>query len=138
LASYRTFWLAHPLGRCTRVASPSTQTASPTSAISPSQRRRVVQAADEDPVGLAEAELAKRAEQQVQAVADLGLEDADRPAGASVRQSVQQHGGDGVQADLQRQWWGAALVGWAWWEQGGQAGGQPGQYVCGQRRAGAV
>src|SRR6266536_31379 len=37
LASYSTFWLAHPLGRCTRVASPSTQTASPAQAISPSR-----------------------------------------------------------------------------------------------------
>src|SRR6266508_5558088 len=33
LASYRPFWLAHPLGRCTRVASPSTSTASPEVAI---------------------------------------------------------------------------------------------------------
>jgi hypothetical protein len=37
LASYRTFWLAHPPGRCTRVASPSTHTASPTSVISASR-----------------------------------------------------------------------------------------------------
>jgi hypothetical protein len=29
LASYSTFWLAHPRGRCTRVASPSRHTASP-------------------------------------------------------------------------------------------------------------
>ena len=36
LASYSTFWLAHPRGRCTRVASPSTTTASPEAAISPS------------------------------------------------------------------------------------------------------
>src|SRR6266536_61197 len=40
LASYRTFWLAHPRGRCTRVASPSTTTASPAAVISPSQWRR--------------------------------------------------------------------------------------------------
>jgi hypothetical protein len=40
LASYRTFWLAHPAGRCTLVASPSTTTASPDAAISPSHRPR--------------------------------------------------------------------------------------------------
>ena len=34
LASYRTFWLAHLTGRCTRVASPSMHTASPAWAIS--------------------------------------------------------------------------------------------------------
>src|SRR6266511_3920867 len=39
LASSTTFWLAHDLGRCTRVASPSTHTASPERAISPSHRR---------------------------------------------------------------------------------------------------
>ena len=38
LASYSTFWLAHPLGRCTQVASPSTHTASPVWAISASMR----------------------------------------------------------------------------------------------------
>ena len=40
LPSYRTFWLAHPPGRCTRVASPSTHTASPTSVISANRSRR--------------------------------------------------------------------------------------------------
>jgi hypothetical protein len=40
LASNSTFWLAHRAGRCTRVASPSTTTASPTSAISASHWRR--------------------------------------------------------------------------------------------------
>jgi hypothetical protein len=40
LASYSTFWLAQPLGRCTLVASPSRQTASPAPAISASHRRR--------------------------------------------------------------------------------------------------
>jgi len=40
-------------------------------------------------VGLAEAEGAKLTEQQVQAVADLGLGDPDRPAGAPVGQPVQ-------------------------------------------------
>jgi len=43
----------------------------------------------------------KLAHQQVQAVADLGLGDPDHAAGAPVRQPVQQHRGDGVQADLQ-------------------------------------
>jgi hypothetical protein len=40
LASYTTFWLAHPRGRCTRVANPSTTTASPAAAISTSSPRR--------------------------------------------------------------------------------------------------
>jgi hypothetical protein len=40
LASSSTFWLAHPQGRCTRVASPSRQTASPAAAISESHWRR--------------------------------------------------------------------------------------------------
>src|SRR6266511_3119807 len=40
LASYTTFWLAQPRGRCTRVASPSTTTASPAAAISASHSRR--------------------------------------------------------------------------------------------------
>jgi hypothetical protein len=38
LASYSTFWLVHPPGRCTRVPSPSTSTASPEQAISESQQ----------------------------------------------------------------------------------------------------
>jgi hypothetical protein len=74
---------------------------------------KLVQAGDEGPVGLAEAEVAKRAEQQVHAVADLGLGDPHRPSGAPVRQPVQQHRSDRVQADLQRQRRGAALAGWA-------------------------
>jgi hypothetical protein len=36
LASYSTFWLPHPLGRCALVPSPSTSTASPAAAISAS------------------------------------------------------------------------------------------------------
>src|SRR5512132_2011 len=40
LASYSTFWLAQPRGRCTRAASPSRHTASPVRAISESQQRR--------------------------------------------------------------------------------------------------
>src|SRR6266542_3764002 len=55
----------------------------------PKQFAQVVQGGDAGAVGLAEPERAKRAEQQVQAVADLGLGDPDRPAGAPVRQ----HGG---------------------------------------------
>src|SRR4029453_18193967 len=37
LASYSTFWLAHPRGRCTWVASPSSTTASPERVISASR-----------------------------------------------------------------------------------------------------
>jgi hypothetical protein len=91
LASYSTFWLAHPRGRCTRVASPSTHTASPTSAISarrsPSSSRLLIKA----PFGLAQPEVGQRTKQQVQAFTDLGLGDPDRPAGTPVRQPVQQH-----------------------------------------------
>src|SRR6266511_1163841 len=39
LGSYSTFWLPHPLGRCTRVPSPSTTTALPVWAISSSSSR---------------------------------------------------------------------------------------------------
>jgi hypothetical protein len=99
---------------------------------------KLLEAGNEGGVGLAEAEGAQRAEQQVHAVADLGLGDADRPAGAPVRQPVEQHGGDGVQADLQRQRPGAATPGWARWEQVGQATGQPAKHRGGQRGTRAV
>jgi hypothetical protein len=75
------------------------------------QPAQVVEGGDEGAVGLAEAEGAQRAEQQVQAVADLGLGDTDHAAGAPIRQPVQQHRGDRVQADLQRQRRGAAGAG---------------------------
>jgi hypothetical protein len=96
---------------------------------------QLVQGGDEGTVGLAIPQGGQRAKQQVQAVADLGLGDPHRPPGAPVRQPVKNDRGDGVQADLQRQWRGAALAGWARWQQVGQAIGQPGQHVCGQRRA---
>src|SRR6266545_5810166 len=51
LASSTTFWLAHPLGRCTRVASPSTHTASPARAISPSHWRRSARVVTKLPSG---------------------------------------------------------------------------------------
>jgi hypothetical protein len=65
------------------------------------QRTQVVQAGNEAAVGLAEPQRAKLTEQQVQAVADLGLGDVDHPGGTPVRQPVQQHRGDRVQADFQ-------------------------------------
>ena len=46
---------------------------------------QVVQAGDEGPVGLAEPQRAKLTKQQVHAVTDLGLGDADHPGGAPVR-----------------------------------------------------
>jgi hypothetical protein len=79
---------------------------------------------DEGPVGLAVPQRGKRAKQQVQAVAHLGLGDADRPAGAPVRQPVQDDRGNGVQADLQRQRPVAAPSGWVGWQQVGQAADQ--------------
>src|SRR5215216_1129577 len=66
------------------------------------QFAQLVEAGDEAAVGLAVPHGSQRAEQQVQAVADLGLGDPDRAAGAPVRQPVQDDRGDGVQADLQR------------------------------------
>jgi hypothetical protein len=51
LQSYRTFWLAHPQGRCTRVASPSTTTASPAWAISTSSSRRSARVVTNVPSG---------------------------------------------------------------------------------------
>jgi hypothetical protein len=51
LASYSTFWLSHPLGRCTRVASPSTHTTSPTSAISARRSRTSARVATKVPSG---------------------------------------------------------------------------------------
>jgi hypothetical protein len=71
-------------------------------------------------VGLAEPQRCQGAEQQVQAVADLGLGDADHPAGTAIRQPIQQHRGDRVQADLQRQRPGAALSGRTGWGQDGR------------------
>jgi len=102
------------------------------------QFAQVVEAGDERAVGLAEPQRGQFAQQQVQAVADLGLGDADHATSAPVRQPVQQHRPDRVQADLQRQRRGAALAGRAGWQQVGQAGGQPGQHPCGQRRTWAV
>jgi hypothetical protein len=60
----------------------------------------------ERPIGLAQpqrGQLAQLAQQQVQAIADLGLADPDRPGGTPVGQPVQHHRTQGVQPDLQRQ-----------------------------------
>jgi hypothetical protein len=138
LASYSTFWLAHPRGRCTRVASPSTQTASADAAISPSQWRRSARLVMKVPPGWQNPTAAKGPSRRSQAVAHLGLGDPNHAAGAPVRQPVQQHRGDRVQAGLQRQWRGAALAGRSRWQQVGQASGQPAKHGCGQRRTWAV
>jgi hypothetical protein len=66
---------------------------------------QVGQGGDEGAVGLAVPHGRQRAKQQVEAVADLGLGDADHAAGAPVRQPVQDDRPNGVQADLQRQRW---------------------------------
>jgi hypothetical protein len=87
---------------------------------------------DEAAVGLAEPQRGQLAQQQVHAVAHFGLGDADRAAGAAVRQPVQQHRPDGVQADLQRQRRGAAGARWARRGQVRQAAGQPGEHGGGQ------
>jgi hypothetical protein len=99
---------------------------------------QVIKGGDEGPVGLAVPQRGKRAQQQVHAVADLGLGDADRPPSAPVRQPVQNDRRNGVQADLQRQRRRATGAGWAGWQQVGEASGQPGQHGCRQRGARAV
>jgi hypothetical protein len=71
---------------------------------------------DEGAVGLAVAERCQRTQQQVEAVADLGLGDPDHAASAPVRQLVEGHRGDGVQPDFQGQRRGAAQPGWARWQ----------------------
>jgi hypothetical protein len=96
---------------------------------------KVSEGHQEHAVRLAQAERGQLAEQQVQAVAHLGLGDADHAGGAAVRQPVEDDRGDGVQADLQGQRRVAAQPRRAGWQQVGQATGQPGQYVGGQRRA---
>jgi len=68
----------------------------------PKQLAELLHGGDEAAVGLAEPKGGKPAEQQIQAVADLGLGDPDRAAGTAVRQPVQQDRPDRVQADLQR------------------------------------
>jgi hypothetical protein len=99
LASSRTFWLAHPPGRCTRVARPSTHTASPTWVISASRSRRLGGwPRTSRRAGTAPARPTRP--QQVQAVVDLGLADPDHPGGASGDQPVQHHRTQGVQPDL--------------------------------------
>jgi len=57
---------------------------------------QVVQGGDEATVRLAEPQHGKLAKQPVEAVADLGLGDAHRSAGTTVRQPVQQDGGNRI------------------------------------------
>jgi hypothetical protein len=138
LVSYRTFWLAHPQGRCTRVASPSTHTASPDRAISTSSARRSSRVVTKLPSGWQKPRAPSGPSSRSRLSPTSVLQDADHAAGAPVRQPVQQHRGDRVQADLQAKRRGAALAERAGWGQVGQAGGQPGQHACGQRRTRAV
>jgi hypothetical protein len=99
---------------------------------------QVIGGGDEAAVGLAEAKGAQRAQQQVEAVADLGLGDPDHVASAPVRQPVEEYRGDGVQPDLQGQRRGTAQPGWAGWQQVGEAAGQPDQHFDRHRRTRAV
>jgi hypothetical protein len=92
---------------------------------------QVGEGGDKGPVGLAVAERGQWAQQQVQAVADLGLGDPHHPAGPPIRRPVQHHRGHGVQADLQGQRPGAAPPGLARRDQMGQAAGQPGEDLGG-------
>ena len=99
---------------------------------------QVGQGRDEGPVGLAEPERYQFGEQQVQALADLGLGDPDHPTGPPVRQPVQHDSADGVQADLQAQWRVAAPPGRVRRCQVREPTGKPGQHLHGQRRMRAV
>ena len=99
---------------------------------------QVGQGGDEGVVGLAQPEFDQLGQQQVHAVADLGLGDPYGPAGPPVRQPVQQYRAHGVQADLHGKRRGAAAAGRAGWEQVGQAAGQVGEDIGGQRRTRAV
>jgi hypothetical protein len=104
----------------------------------PKALAQVRKGGDERPVRLAVPERGEPGEQQIHAVADLGLGDPDHPTGPPVGQSIQQDRGDGVQADLQGQRW-VAIDPWrSRWQQVGQAAGQVGEDRGGQRRTRAV
>jgi hypothetical protein len=92
----------------------------------------VGEGSDEGAVGLAVPEGGQGAQQQVQAVAHLGLGYPDRPTGTSVRQTVQDDRPNGVQADLQGQRRVATPPTRAGWQQVGEATGQPVQDLNGQ------
>ena len=64
------------------------------------QLAQILEGGNEDAVGLAEPQRAKRAEQQVEALAHLGLGGPDHSAGTSVRQPIEDDRSDGVQAHL--------------------------------------
>jgi hypothetical protein len=138
LASHSTFWLGHPRGRCTLVASPSTKTASPAAAISASHWRRSSRLVMKVPSGWQNPRSASGPSSRSGLSPTSVLQDADHAAGASVRQPVEDDRGDRVQADLQDKRPGAALPGPARRVQSGQAGGQPAKHHGGQRRTRAV
>jgi hypothetical protein len=93
LASYSTFWLVQPRGRCTRAASPSRHTASPVRTISESQQRRSSRVLMRLPSGWQCPSAASGPSSRC----DLGLGDADRSPGAAVRQPVEDDRPDGIQ-----------------------------------------
>ena len=137
LVSYQTFWLAHPRGRCTRVASPSTKTASPVRAISPRRSRRSAMVVMNVPSGWQYPSAASPASSRsmLSPTRSWRSRPSDRPAGRTV---IQQDRGDGVQADLQGQRWVATDPWRSRWQQVGQAAGQVGEDRGGQRRMRAV
>jgi hypothetical protein len=93
---------------------------------------QVVQAGDEGPIGLADAERDQLAQQHVQAVADLALADPDHATRPPVGQPVEDDRPDRVQPDLQRDRPGPTSPAGTW-GQVRQPGREPGQNVCGQR-----
>src|SRR6266540_6818903 len=102
----------------------------------PKPLAQVFKGGDEPPVGLAVPEGGQLGQQQVQAVADLGLGDPHCPASPPVRQPIEDYRPNGVQADLQRQRPGAADAGWAGWQQVGQATDQVGETLAGSDERG--
>jgi hypothetical protein len=138
LASYSTFWLTQALGRCTRVASPSTTTASPERAISPRRSHNSARVATKVPSGWQNPSAASLPSSRSMLSPTSVLEiPTIRPA-RRYDSPVQDHRRDGVQSDFQGKWRVAAHAGWAGWQQAAQAAGQPGQHVCGQRGTRAI
>jgi hypothetical protein len=88
------------------------------------------------PVELAEPEGDQFGQQQVQAVADLGLAGPDHAAGSLVRQPVEDDRADRVQANHQRDRRGPAQPGRTRRAQVRKAGGQPGQGLDGSDERG--
>jgi len=131
LASYSTFWLAQDLGRCTRVASPSTHTASPERAISarrsPSSPRPVTKVPSGWQKPRSASGPSSRSRLSPTSVLEIPTMRPARRYDSPSRMTAAS-----VQADLQDKWPGAALSRPARRVQVGEAAGQPGEDLGGQ------